>query len=106
MFDGPPDEFLVSNVSGTGKLILDMPSGTLTVFAVQTYSGATLLLSGTLVAGSATALSPNSAFTVNSTLDLGGFDNTIGSLSGTGIVLNNVEDTEPGGHRRLQPTRH
>jgi autotransporter-associated beta strand protein len=46
-------------------------------------------MSGTFEANSATALSPNSAFTVNSTLDLGGFDATIGSLSGTGIVLNN-----------------
>jgi autotransporter-associated beta strand protein len=42
-----------------------------------------------LQAGSATGLSLNSAFTVNSTLDLNGFNSTIGSLSGTGTVLNN-----------------
>jgi autotransporter-associated beta strand protein len=33
-------------------------------------------------------LSPNSAFTVNSQLDLNGFSNTIGSLAGSGIVTN------------------
>ena len=33
-------------------------------------------------------MSPNSAFTVNSQLDLNGFSNTIGSLAGGGIVTN------------------
>jgi autotransporter-associated beta strand protein len=57
----------------------------------NTYSGATTLTAGTLEADSTSALSPNSAFTVNSILDLNGFSNTIGSLSGaaTGIVTNN-----------------
>ena len=44
---------------------------------------------GTLQAGSTTALSANSDFTVNSTLDLNGFSNSIGSLAGTGTVTNN-----------------
>ena len=39
-------------------------------------------------AGSTTALSANSDFTVNSTLDLNGFSNAIGSLAGTGTVTN------------------
>jgi autotransporter-associated beta strand protein len=92
LFDGPPPEFLGGNVVGTGKLIMSM-SGTLFVSGNQTYSGSTVLLSGTLEADSATALSPNSAFTVNSTLNLHGFNNTIGSLSGTGTVLNNGTTT-------------
>ncbi|HEX4201624.1 MAG TPA: hypothetical protein VHY59_08915, partial [Chthoniobacterales bacterium] len=78
------------SVSGTGAVVINetailriVPNTSLT------YTGPTLLLGGTLQAGFAGAFSPNSAFTVNSTLDLNGFNNTIGSLSGTGIVLNN-----------------
>ncbi len=68
-------------------------TGTLFMSGNNTYSGETLLISGTLKADTATALSPKSAFTVNSnsTLNLNGFNNTIGSLSGTGTVLNNGE---------------
>ena len=40
-------------------------------------------------AGSGTAFSASSAFTVNSQLDLNGFSNTVGSLAGNGIVTNN-----------------
>jgi outer membrane autotransporter protein len=92
LFDGPPPEFLGGAVVGTGKLVVKM-SGTLFVSGDQTYSGATQLLSGTLETDSATALSLNSAFTVNSTLNLNGFSNTIGSLAGTGTVLNNSART-------------
>jgi autotransporter-associated beta strand protein len=64
-------------------------TGTLLLTGNNTYSGPTTISTGTIAAGSSTALSPNSDFTVNATLDLNGFSNTIGSLSGTGIVLNN-----------------
>ena len=95
LFDGPSPEFLNADVFGTGQLVMDMPNGTLSVSRVNTYTGATTLMAGTLIAQSATALSPNSAFTVNSnaTLDIHGFNDTIGSLSGTGTVLNNSETT-------------
>jgi outer membrane autotransporter protein len=86
----PGDERLVHNIDGAGKLIVDLEgTSILRIFSTNTYSGETLLIGGTLQAESTTALSPNSAFTVNSTLDLNGFSNTIGSLSGTGTVLNN-----------------
>jgi autotransporter-associated beta strand protein len=88
LFDGPAPEFLGGDVSGTGKLIINM-AGALEVSGNETYSGETLIMSGIFEAESATALSRSSAFTVNGTLDLGGFDGTIGSLSGPGIVLNN-----------------
>ena len=52
------------------------------------HSGATTVTAGTLQAGSTTASSPNSAFTVNGVLDLSGFSNTIGSLAGAGTVTN------------------
>jgi autotransporter-associated beta strand protein len=92
LFDGSPDEGSGVEVVGTGSLVMDI-SGTLSVSAKTTYSGATTLLSGTLKADGASVLSPNSAFTLSSasTLNLNGFDNTIGSLSGTGTVLNNGE---------------
>ena len=42
----------------------------------RTDLGATTISAGTLQTGSITALSPNSAFTVNSVLDLNGSSNT------------------------------
>ncbi len=75
-------------ISGTGS-ILQNGTGTTTLTGANTYSGGTTINVGTLAAGSETAFSPNSAFTVNTILNLNGFNNTIGSLSGTGTVLNN-----------------
>jgi outer membrane autotransporter protein len=86
----PGNEQLVHGIDGSGRLIVDLEgTSTLRIFSTNTYSGETILNSGTLEAESTTALSPNSAFMVNSTLNLNGFSNTIGSLSGTGTVLNN-----------------
>src|SRR5271165_2173209 len=75
-------------ISGTGS-VNQIGTGTTILTGTNTYSGGTTISAGTLQAGSATALSQNSAFTVNFTLDLHGFNSTIGSLSGTGAVLNN-----------------
>ena len=79
---------LSGTISGTGSFTKD-GAGTLILSGMNTYSGATNVAAGTLQAGSATALSANSAFTVTSLLDLHGFSNTIGSLSGNGTVTNN-----------------
>jgi outer membrane autotransporter protein len=88
LFDGPLDHALNAVVTGSGDLIM-AGTGILALNANNMYSGATIVSAGMVKAGSTTGLSANSAFTVNSTLDLNGFDSTIGSLSGTGIVLNN-----------------
>lgn len=63
-------------------------AGTLVLAGASTYSGPTLLLDGTLRAGSAGSFSPRSAFMLNAgtQLDLGGRDQAIGSLSGDGAV--------------------
>jgi autotransporter-associated beta strand protein len=92
LIDGTNTQTFDVPITGSGRLTL-VSATTLTLGlnnASDTYSGATLISAGTLVARSATALSPNSAFTVNATLDLNGFSNTIGSLAGTGIVLNGI----------------
>lgn len=63
-------------------------AGTLVLAGASTYSGPTLLLGGTLRAGSAGGFSSRSAFMLNAgtQLDLGGRDQAIGSLSGGGAV--------------------
>ena len=54
----------------------------------NTYSGATTVGVGKLQAGSVTAFSPKSSYTVAAaaTLDVAGYNNTIGSLIGAGSV--------------------
>ena len=63
---------------------------TLSGSGLNTYSGPTLVAAGTLLGGAANAFSPNSPTTVNSggALDLGGFNQTVSSLSGAGVVTN------------------
>ena len=65
--------------------------GTLTINGPSTYTGSTTVISGTMAGGATNAFAPTSAFTLSSeaTLDLGGFDQTIGSLAGTGALTNN-----------------
>jgi len=73
IFDGSPDEGSGVDIVGSGKLVMNL-TGTLFVAANNSYSGETLLIAGTLQANSTTALSPNSAFIVDSSaiLDLDG----------------------------------
>ena len=86
-----------SSSGGTLTLMSSLPGGFLEgilLGGVNTYSGATNITSGHVTAQSTTALSPNSAFQVNTgaTLTLSGFNNTIASLAdgagGGGIVEN------------------
>src|SRR5262249_14942740 len=78
---------LSGSIGGTGGLTKN-GLGTLTLSGSSTYSGATSVNLGTLQAGMANAFSPSSAFTVASgaTLALNGFNQTVGSLSGSGLV--------------------
>ncbi|MCX6874665.1 MAG: autotransporter-associated beta strand repeat-containing protein [Verrucomicrobia bacterium] len=78
------------NISdGTGKVALNLGGGnTWTLSGVNTNSGVTLVNGANLTAGSTTALSPNSAYTVGGgrTLNLADLNNSIGSLTGNGNV--------------------
>ncbi len=75
------------NISGTGQVYQE-GNGILQLAGSNGYSGATFIAAGTLRGFGANTLSPNSDMYVLSgtTLDLDGFGETIGSLSGTGSV--------------------
>ena len=72
----------------TGGGLIKIGTGTLALSGLNTYTGPTAVNAGTLQAGAVNAFSSASAFTVASgaTLDLAGFDQTIGSLAGAGAV--------------------
>ncbi|MBX9861063.1 MAG: autotransporter-associated beta strand repeat-containing protein, partial [Sphingomonas sp.] len=75
----------------SGTLVLSKTgAGTLTLSGTNTYTGATLVATGTLRAGSTSAFGSNSATNLGGTgfLDLGGFSNAVGSLTGAGTVTN------------------
>lgn len=66
------------------------PSGTVLLSGTNTFSGTTTLTSGTLRAGGTSAFGINSAFSIantsGATLDLNGYNNSIGSLTGAGSL--------------------
>ncbi len=86
-----------SNVSfGTGLLALagditKAGAGTLTFLAANSYLGATIVTGGTVRAGAANVFAANSLTTLNAggTLDLGGFAQTIGTVSLAGGTIQN-----------------
>ena len=93
-------------ITGSGVTFTQNSSGnTSTLAGTNTYTGATTVSAGTLKAGSTMALSTNSAFSVaaGATLDLGGFNNTISSLSttATGTI---TDSSAPGSGGTLRIT--
>jgi autotransporter-associated beta strand protein len=87
--DASTSSTLAGDISGAGSFI-KLGGGTLTLTGTNTYAGATTVSAGVLQAGSTGTFNAASSFTVNAgaTLDLNGFDNTVGSLSGSGVVTN------------------
>ena len=64
-------------------------NGTLTLTGSNSYSGETLLNAGTLIAGAANSLSANSVLhSTGGAVDLAGFSQTVGGLSGPGLIGN------------------
>ena len=80
----------VTSLGGSTALTAN---GGVTALLSNTYTGATTINSGATVTGyTASAFSPNSALTINAggVADLGGYNQTVASLSGSGIVTNSV----------------
>ena len=84
-----------NNLGGSGAQVQQLGASTLILGGTNTYTGATTVSAGTLKAGSTGAFSSSSDFTVNSTLDVNGFNSLIASLSGSssGIVTNSGAST-------------
>ncbi len=73
-----------SNADTVG--LAKLGAGTETLSGANTYSGATTISAGALQAAALNSLSRNSDLADNATLDLDGFSQTIGALSGNGLV--------------------
>ncbi|HYG32649.1 MAG TPA: autotransporter outer membrane beta-barrel domain-containing protein [Methylophilaceae bacterium] len=94
-FNRSDDVTFAGDISGTGA-VLQNGSGATILSGANSYSGATTVNSGTLRAGAVNVLSAGSAHTVASgaTLDLNGFNQTIGALNNSGTVR--LLSTAPG----------
>ncbi|MFQ3456302.1 autotransporter-associated beta strand repeat-containing protein [Bradyrhizobium sp. UFLA01-814] len=94
---GTASTFSGAITDGSGKTGLSLVNANtaLTLSGANTYSGATTVGDGvsasSLIGGAVNAFSANSSVTVKaaSNLDLGGFNQQIAGLSGSGIVTNN-----------------
>ena len=73
-------------------------AGALTLATAESYTGNTTISAGTLILGAATAVPGGSGFgnvTVNGTLDVGGYDQTVNNFSGGGTVDNVTSGGSP-----------
>ena len=77
-------------ISGTGGSLVKIGNGTLKLSGTGTYTGPTAVSGGTLQGGATNAFSSIGAFSVagGATVDLGGFNQEISSLTGDGLVTN------------------
>ncbi len=68
--------------------------GTLTLAAANTYTGGTLVAAGTLQTAVQDAIDPGTAVDVETTLNVDGFQQDFGALSGNGTVTDNGAATQ------------
>jgi autotransporter-associated beta strand protein len=84
------------SISGPGQ-VFQLGTGTTVMGGASTYSGPTYVNAGTLEAGGLNVFSPNSLYDVatGAALDLHGFDQMIGGLTGSGPVINDPTPVLP-----------
>jgi len=99
--------FATSAITGTGS-ITKQGSGTLSLDTANSYTGATTITAGTIKIGATGAIPAASALAINGgasaggTLDLNGFDLTVGNLTGsTGTVLGRIINSTVGTNETL-----
>ncbi|SFU11553.1 autotransporter-associated beta strand repeat-containing protein [Mesorhizobium sp. YR577] len=85
--------------TGTGGLT-KYGTGIFTLSGTNSYTGATTIYAGTLKAGATNSFAAGSAFSIAESvkLDLGGYNQTIGSLTGTGEVALGAGSLTTGGN--------
>ena len=83
-----------NNDDGALTLVKSGSGGTLTLSGNNTYTGGTVVNAGTIAAGSTTAFGTNAAMTLanfaGTVLNITGYNNSIGSLTGGGVNGGNV----------------
>ena len=75
--------------SNTGSTLVKTGTGRLTLSGANTNSGGTTISEGTIQLGASNVI-PDRGLTVNGTLDLNGFNETVRSLSGSGLITTSV----------------
>ncbi len=84
----------LTSILGTlagGLTIVD--GGTWTIAGNNTYTGTTTVTAGTLILNAAGRIADGSALVVNGTFDMNGFNETVASLAGAGLVTSAASGT-------------
>ncbi|WP_334319514.1 beta strand repeat-containing protein, partial [Termitidicoccus mucosus] len=77
----------ISGTLGGAGSLAKSGAGTLLLAAANTYTGTTTLSSGTLLGGTANIIATSAALVNNSVFALGGFDQLVNNLTGSGTTL-------------------
>jgi len=81
-------EPIIGDDAGSTTNVVKDGTGSWTLSGANTYSGTTTITAGTLKLGAAGVIPDASAVTVTGTLDMNDFSETVGSISGGGIIDN------------------
>jgi autotransporter-associated beta strand protein len=92
--DGTSPAAYAGVIFGTAGAVTKIGAGTLTLSGTNTYTGTTTINAGTIQAGSTSAFGSNSALIManvsGAMLDISGYNNSIGSITGGGVNGGNV----------------
>lgn len=81
-------DLFAGTIGGANLALAKSAGGTLTLTSANNYGGSTTISAGTIANGINNALPAGTALTVNGTLNLAGFDQQVGSVTGSGTVTN------------------